>query len=107
MNKASEIWAEALPYIKENVSDVGFKTAFEKQKQSDCLVCLLACQYSSSSKLISFPKLFSSERTDWTKQQLEHLSQLNVLEKQLQDTQTKNDCESEHWELPNLNAVIQ
>lgn len=30
MNKASEIWAEALPYIKENVSEVGFKTAFEK-----------------------------------------------------------------------------
>ncbi|XP_019486523.1 PREDICTED: kinesin-like protein KIF15 [Hipposideros armiger] len=36
-------------------------------------------------------ELFSSERTDWTKQQQEHLSQLNVLEKQLQDTQTKND----------------
>ena len=53
------------------------------------------------------PKLFSSERTDWTKQQLEHLSQLNVLEKQLQDTQTKNDCESEHWERPNLNAITQ
>jgi len=32
MNKASEVWAEAIPYIKENISDVGFKTAFEKIK---------------------------------------------------------------------------
>lgn len=30
MNKASEIWTNALPYIKENISDVSFKTAFEK-----------------------------------------------------------------------------
>ncbi|XP_054203284.1 kinesin-like protein KIF15 isoform X7 [Homo sapiens] len=36
-------------------------------------------------------ELFSSERIDWTKQQEELLSQLNVLEKQLQETQTKND----------------
>ncbi|KAB1264401.1 Kinesin-like protein KIF15 [Camelus dromedarius] len=40
---------------------------------------------------IQMQELFSSERTDWTKQQQEHLSHLNVLEKQLQDTQTKND----------------
>lgn len=32
MNKVSEIWEQALPYIKENVSAVGFKTAFEKVK---------------------------------------------------------------------------
>lgn len=30
MNKASEIWEKAIPYIRENVSDVGFKTGFEK-----------------------------------------------------------------------------
>ena len=30
MNKASEIWKETIPYIKDNVSAVGFKTAFEK-----------------------------------------------------------------------------
>lgn len=30
MNKASEIWTKALPYIKEKLSDVSFKTTFEK-----------------------------------------------------------------------------
>ena len=30
MNKAPEIWELALPYIKENVSETGFKTTFEK-----------------------------------------------------------------------------
>ena len=30
MNKASEIWEKTIPYIKDNVSAVGFKTAFEK-----------------------------------------------------------------------------
>jgi kinesin family protein 15 len=39
-----------------------------------------------------FPKLFSSERSDWTKQQQEHVTQLSDLEKQLQDAQTKNEC---------------
>ncbi|OBS80430.1 hypothetical protein A6R68_21375, partial [Neotoma lepida] len=36
-------------------------------------------------------ELFSSERSDWIKQQQDRLAQLNDLEKQLQDTQTKND----------------
>uniref|UniRef100_A0A0K8RHJ5 Uncharacterized protein n=1 Tax=Ixodes ricinus TaxID=34613 RepID=A0A0K8RHJ5_IXORI len=40
---------------------------------------------------IQVQELFSSERADWTKQQQEHLSQLGGLEKQLRDTQTKND----------------
>ncbi|KAB1264402.1 Kinesin-like protein KIF15 [Camelus dromedarius] len=60
-----------------------------QEKQGDVLECVLARQIPE--KFLSFPKLFSSERTDWTKQQQEHLSHLNVLEKQLQDTQTKND----------------
>ncbi|XP_037704775.1 kinesin-like protein KIF15 [Choloepus didactylus] len=36
-------------------------------------------------------ELFLLERNDWTKKQQEHLSQLNVLEKQLRETETKND----------------
>ncbi|KAM9185697.1 kinesin-like protein KIF15 [Dugong dugon] len=36
-------------------------------------------------------ELFLSERTGWAKQQQEYLSQLNDLEKQLRDTETKND----------------
>ncbi|XP_071068113.1 kinesin-like protein KIF15 isoform X3 [Dasypus novemcinctus] len=36
-------------------------------------------------------ELFLSEKSDWTKKQQEHLSQLNALEKQLQETETKND----------------
>jgi hypothetical protein len=66
-----------------------------KNRQIRELYCVLECQYSFSSEFFSFPKLFSSERSDWTKQQQDHLSQLNVLEKQLQDTQTKNDCKFE------------
>ncbi|XP_012892536.1 PREDICTED: kinesin-like protein KIF15, partial [Dipodomys ordii] len=40
-------------------------------------------------------ELFSSERTTWAQQQHDHLSHLNILGKQLQDTQTKNDCKCE------------
>ena len=30
MNKASEIWTNAIPYVKENIMDVSFETAFKK-----------------------------------------------------------------------------
>ena len=30
MNKASEIWTKAIPYIKETIMDVSFETAFKK-----------------------------------------------------------------------------
>ncbi len=30
MNKASEIWTNAIPYIKENIGDTSFKTTFEQ-----------------------------------------------------------------------------
>ena len=30
MNKASEIWTKAIPYIKEKIMDVSFETAFKK-----------------------------------------------------------------------------
>ena len=30
MNKASEIWTKAIPYIKENIGDTSFKTTFEQ-----------------------------------------------------------------------------
>ena len=30
MNKASEIWTKAIPYVKEKIMDVSYETAFKK-----------------------------------------------------------------------------
>ncbi|XP_075412075.1 kinesin-like protein KIF15 isoform X1 [Tenrec ecaudatus] len=50
-------------------------------------------------------ELFLSERTDWTKQQQDSLEQLNALEKQLRETQTKNDFLKS--EVHDLRVVLQ
>ncbi|XP_043823058.1 kinesin-like protein KIF15 [Dromiciops gliroides] len=50
-------------------------------------------------------ELFSSERTDWHKQQQEYLEQLSSLEKQLQDAHSKNEFMTS--EIRDLRIVLQ
>ncbi|XP_044534229.1 kinesin-like protein KIF15 [Gracilinanus agilis] len=50
-------------------------------------------------------ELFSSERTEWHKQQQEYLSQLSSLEKQLQDAHGKNELMTS--EICDLRIVLQ
>uniref|UniRef100_A0AC11CI48 Kinesin family member 15 n=1 Tax=Ovis aries TaxID=9940 RepID=A0AC11CI48_SHEEP len=85
--QAFEAISEELRMVQEQMSTLQVKLDEEEHKNVKLQQQIDKLEHHST----QMQELFSSERTDWTKQQLEHLSQLNVLEKQLQDTQTKND----------------
>uniref|UniRef100_A0A452EG82 Kinesin-like protein KIF15 n=1 Tax=Capra hircus TaxID=9925 RepID=A0A452EG82_CAPHI len=85
--QAFEAISEELRMVQEQMSALQVKLDEEEHKNVKLQQQIDKLEHHST----QMQELFSSERTDWTKQQLEHLSQLNVLEKQLQDTQTKND----------------
>ncbi|XP_061252155.1 kinesin-like protein KIF15 isoform X3 [Bos javanicus] len=85
--QAFEAISEELRMVQEQMSALQVKLDEEEHKNVKLQQQIDKLEHHST----QMQELFSSERTEWTKQQLEHLSQLNVLEKQLQDTQTKND----------------
>nr|XP_020743205.1 kinesin-like protein KIF15 [Odocoileus virginianus texanus] len=85
--QAFEAISEELRMVQEQMSALQVRLDEEEHKNVKLQQQIDQLEHHST----QMQELFSSERTDWTKQQLEHLSQLNVLEKQLQDTQTKND----------------
>lgn len=85
--QAFEAISEELRMVQEQMSALQVQLDEEERKNLKLQQHIDKLEHHSTQT----QELFSSERTDWTKQQQEHLSQLNVLEKQLQDTQTKND----------------
>ncbi|XP_015447231.1 kinesin-like protein KIF15 isoform X2 [Pteropus alecto] len=85
--QAFEAISEELRLVQEQMSAVQVKLDEEEHKNLKLQQHIDKLEHHST----QMQELFSSERTDWTKQQQEHLSQLNLLEKQLRDTQTKND----------------
>uniref|UniRef100_G1R234 Kinesin-like protein KIF15 n=1 Tax=Nomascus leucogenys TaxID=61853 RepID=G1R234_NOMLE len=85
--QAFEAISEELRTVQEQVSALQAKLDEEEHKNLKLQQHVDKLEHHST----QMQELFSSERIDWTKQQEELLSQLNVLEKQLQETQTKND----------------
>ncbi|XP_021538744.1 kinesin-like protein KIF15 [Neomonachus schauinslandi] len=85
--QAFEAISEELRMVQEQMSALQVKLDEEEHKNLKLQQHIDKLEHHS----IQTQELFSSERTDWTRQQQEHLSQLNVLEVQLRDTQTKND----------------
>ncbi|XP_032268447.1 kinesin-like protein KIF15 isoform X2 [Phoca vitulina] len=85
--QAFEAISEELRMVQEQMSALQVKLDEEEHKNLKLQQHIDKLEHHS----IQTQELFSSERTDWTRQQQEHLSQLNVLEMQLRDTQTKND----------------
>ncbi|XP_058534774.1 kinesin-like protein KIF15 isoform X2 [Ochotona princeps] len=85
--QAFEAISEELRMVQEQMSSLQAKLDEEEHKNLKLQQHVDRLEHHSS----QMQELFSSERTDWAKQQQEHLSQLNILDKQLRDTQTKND----------------
>uniref|UniRef100_A0A3Q2HXE7 Kinesin-like protein KIF15 n=1 Tax=Equus caballus TaxID=9796 RepID=A0A3Q2HXE7_HORSE len=85
--QAFEAISEELRMVQEQMSALQVKLDEEQHKNLKLQQHVDKLEHHST----QMQELFSSERSDWTKQQQEHLSRLNVLEKQLLDTQTKND----------------
>ncbi|XP_058583261.1 kinesin-like protein KIF15 isoform X2 [Neofelis nebulosa] len=85
--QAFEAISEELRMVQEQMSALQVKLDEEEHKNLKLQQHIDKLEHHS----IQTRELFSSERTDWTRQQQEHLSQLNVLEKQLRDAQTKNE----------------
>ncbi|XP_077651802.1 kinesin-like protein KIF15 [Urocitellus parryii] len=85
--QAFEAISEELKKVQEQMSALQVKLDEEEHKNLKLQQHIDKLEHHSA----QMQELFSSERTDWTKQQEERLSQLNVLEKLLQETQTEND----------------
>uniref|UniRef100_A0A8C5K885 Kinesin-like protein KIF15 n=1 Tax=Jaculus jaculus TaxID=51337 RepID=A0A8C5K885_JACJA len=85
--QAFEAISEELQTVQEQMSVLQIKLDEEERKNLKLQQHVDKLEHHST----QLQELFSSERSDWAKQQQDHLSQLHVLEKQLQDTQTKND----------------
>ncbi|CAK6435807.1 unnamed protein product [Pipistrellus nathusii] len=85
--QAFEAISEELRMVQEQMSTLQVKLDEEEHKNLKLQQRIDKLEHHST----QMQELFSSERMDWTKQQQEHLSQLSALEKQLRDTQTKND----------------
>nr|XP_002713252.3 kinesin-like protein KIF15 isoform X2 [Oryctolagus cuniculus] len=85
--QAFEAISEELRTVQEQMSSLQVKLDEEEHKNLKLQQHVDRLEHHST----QMQELFSSERTDWAKQQQEHLSQLNILDKQLRDTQTKND----------------
>ncbi|XP_045348534.1 kinesin-like protein KIF15 isoform X2 [Leopardus geoffroyi] len=85
--QAFEAISEELRMVQEQMSALQVKLDEEEHKNLKLQQHIDKLEHHS----VQTRELFSSERTDWTRQQQEHLSQLNVLEKQLRDAQTKNE----------------
>ncbi|XP_045712877.1 kinesin-like protein KIF15 isoform X1 [Phyllostomus hastatus] len=85
--QAFEAISEELRIVQEQMSALQVKLDEEEHKNLKLQQRIDKLEHHST----QVQELFSSERADWTQQQQEHLSQLSGLEKQLRDTQTKND----------------
>nr|XP_012625801.1 kinesin-like protein KIF15 isoform X1 [Microcebus murinus] len=85
--QAIEAISEELRTVQEQMSALQVKLDEEEHKNLKLQQHVDKLEHHST----QVQELFTSERTDWTKQQQELLSQLNILEKQLRDTETKND----------------
>ncbi|KAF7485524.1 Hypothetical predicted protein [Marmota monax] len=85
--QAFEAISEELKKVQEQMNALQVKLDEEEHKNLKLQQHIDKLEHHSA----QMQELFSSERTDWTKQQEERLSQLNVLEKLLQESQTEND----------------
>ncbi|KAM4821268.1 kinesin-like protein KIF15 [Thomomys bottae] len=85
--QAFEAISEELRTVQEQMSALQVKLDEEEHKNLKLQQQVDKLEHHST----QMQELFSSERTTWAQQQHDHLSHLNILGKQLQDTQTKND----------------
>ncbi|XP_015864531.1 kinesin-like protein KIF15 isoform X5 [Peromyscus maniculatus bairdii] len=85
--QALEAISEELRTVQEQLSALQVKLDEEEHKNLKLQQHVDKLEHHST----QMQELFSLERSDWTKQEQDRLAQLNDLEKQLQDTQTKND----------------
>ncbi|XP_042522024.1 kinesin-like protein KIF15 [Dipodomys spectabilis] len=85
--QAFEAISEELRTVQEQMSALQVKLDEEEHKNLKLQQQVDKLEHHSA----QMQELFSSERTTWAQQQHDHLSHLNILGKQLQDTQTKND----------------
>ncbi|XP_006868897.1 PREDICTED: kinesin-like protein KIF15 [Chrysochloris asiatica] len=94
--QAFEAISEELRMVQEQMSSLQVKLDEKEHKNVKLQQQIDKLEHHSA----QMQELFLSERTDWTKHHQEYLSQLNVLEKQLRDTQSKNDfLKSEVYDL--------
>ncbi|EHB04042.1 Kinesin-like protein KIF15, partial [Heterocephalus glaber] len=85
--QAFQAISEELRTVQEQVSALQAKLDEENHKSLKLQQHVDKLEHHST----QIQELFSSERTNWTTQQQEHLLQLSILEKQLRDAQTEND----------------
>ncbi|XP_013368827.1 PREDICTED: kinesin-like protein KIF15 isoform X3 [Chinchilla lanigera] len=85
--QAFEAISEELRTVQEQMSALQVKLDEESHKNLKLKQHVDRLEHHST----QMQELFSSERTNWTNQQQEHLLQLSILEKQFQDSQTEND----------------
>ncbi|XP_021063510.1 kinesin-like protein KIF15 [Mus pahari] len=85
--QALEAISEELRTVQEQLSVLQVKLDEEECKNLKLQQNVDKLEHHSA----QMQELFSSERSDWTKQQQDHLTQLSDLEKQLQGAQTKNE----------------
>ncbi|XP_057353167.1 kinesin-like protein KIF15 [Manis pentadactyla] len=84
--QAFEAISEELRMVQEQMNVLQVKLDDEEHKNLKLKQYIDKVEHHS----VQMQEFFWSERTNWTKQQQERLSQLNVIEKQLQDTQANN-----------------
>ncbi|XP_064411036.1 kinesin-like protein KIF15 [Latimeria chalumnae] len=99
--QAYGVIAEELRTVQEQVSTLQTKLDEEENKSIKFKQQINKLEYHSE----QMQEFFSSERTNWNKEQQEHLNQIKSLKKELQETQNKNDVLKS--EVLDLRVVLQ
>ncbi|XP_068944432.1 kinesin-like protein KIF15 [Petaurus breviceps papuanus] len=99
--QAYEAISEELKMVQEQLSVLQTKLDEEESKSMKLQQHIDKLEHHSTQT----QELFSSERTDWHKQQQDYLAQLSSLEKQLQDAHSKNEFMTS--EIRDLRIVLQ
>ncbi|XP_074127793.1 kinesin-like protein KIF15 [Sminthopsis crassicaudata] len=99
--QACEAISEELKIVQEQLSVLQTKLDEEESKNVKLQQHIDKVEHHA----VQTQELFSSERTDWHKQQQEYLAQLSSLEKQLRDTLSKNELMTS--EIQDLRIVLQ
>ncbi|XP_014374008.1 kinesin-like protein KIF15 [Alligator sinensis] len=99
--QAYEAIAEELRVVQEQLNILQKKLDEEESKNIKLQQHINKLEHHST----QMQELFSSERNDWNKEKRELFEQIKLLEKQLQDTQSKNDILMS--EVHDLRIVLQ
>ncbi|XP_027728328.1 kinesin-like protein KIF15 [Vombatus ursinus] len=99
--QACEAISEELKVVQEQLTVLQTKLDEEESKNMKLQQHIDKLEHHSTQT----QELFSSERTDWHKQQQDYLAQLSSLEKQLQDAHSKNEFMTS--EIHDLRIVLQ